>query len=261
MDELNRIKQVLEAALLERMPRLRAVFYGAGSIRPIASDALWERKIIVASAAALNAQPVVEFTLGAILLSFKRVWHHARLVPGLRSLRVAVLAPRRALPRPELRPGPVLRRRGSLVAGGQPDAPDPVPRGSLDEHAAAGTGQEVLQLLVLAELGHVPGDHHIEAVLGPALLIEPAHLPAQRLCRTRMRHGQDLPGSLGIAAQPRLGRHHVMLRRRVAHAVHGERRLPPLAQAALPHAAPGGGWCPQNIRYFGCPPTRMTLSS
>jgi len=70
----------LDAALLERMPRLRAVFYGAGSIRPIASDALWERKIIVASAATLNAQPVVEFTLGAILLSFKRAWHHSRMV-------------------------------------------------------------------------------------------------------------------------------------------------------------------------------------
>ena len=70
----------LDGELLARMPRLRAVFYGAGSIRPIASDALWERGIVVASAAALNAQPVVEFTLGAILLSFKRVWHHARQV-------------------------------------------------------------------------------------------------------------------------------------------------------------------------------------
>jgi phosphoglycerate dehydrogenase-like enzyme len=70
----------LDSELLARMPRLRAVFYGAGSIRPIASDALWERGIVVASAAALNAQPVVEFTLGAILLSFKRAWHHARLV-------------------------------------------------------------------------------------------------------------------------------------------------------------------------------------
>ncbi len=75
----------LDAELLARMPRLRAVFYGAGSIRPIASDALWERRIVVASAAALNAQPVVEFTIGAILLSFKRAWHHARLVRAERS--------------------------------------------------------------------------------------------------------------------------------------------------------------------------------
>jgi phosphoglycerate dehydrogenase-like enzyme len=85
----------LDAELLARMPRLRAVFYGAGSIRPIASDALWERGIVVASAAALNAQPVVEFTVGAILLSFKRVWHHARLVRAERGYEAL-----RALPVP-----------------------------------------------------------------------------------------------------------------------------------------------------------------
>lgn len=85
----------LDGELLARMPQLRAVFYGAGSIRPIASDALWERGIVVASAAALNAQPVVEFTLGAILLSFKRAWHHARLVRAERGYE-----PLRALPVP-----------------------------------------------------------------------------------------------------------------------------------------------------------------
>jgi hypothetical protein len=52
---------------------------------------------------------------------------------------------------------------------------------------------------VLAELGHVRGDDHVEAVLGPALLIEPAHLPAQCLGRARVRGGQDLPGRLGVA--------------------------------------------------------------
>jgi phosphoglycerate dehydrogenase-like enzyme len=85
----------LDGDLLARMPRLRAVFYGAGSVRPIASDALWERGIVVASAAALNAQPVVEFTLGAILLSFKRAWHHARQVRTERGYE-----PLRALPVP-----------------------------------------------------------------------------------------------------------------------------------------------------------------
>lgn len=50
-------------------------------------------------------------------------------------------------------------------------------RGGLDEDPA-GVGQEVPQLRVLAELGHVPGDHRSEAVLRPALLIEAAHLPA-----------------------------------------------------------------------------------
>lgn len=71
---------LLDESLLARMPRLRAVFYGAGSLRSIVTDACWKRGIIFSSAAALNAVPVVEYTLGAILLSFKRVWHHARLV-------------------------------------------------------------------------------------------------------------------------------------------------------------------------------------
>jgi phosphoglycerate dehydrogenase-like enzyme len=75
----------LDAALLARLPRLRAVFYGAGSIRPLVSDAFWDRGITVTTAAAINALPVVEFTLGAILLSFKRAWHHARHVQAERT--------------------------------------------------------------------------------------------------------------------------------------------------------------------------------
>lgn len=67
----------LDAALLTRMPRLRVVFHGAGTIRAITSDYFWERGIGIASAAAQNSIPVVEFTLGAILLSFKRAWQHA----------------------------------------------------------------------------------------------------------------------------------------------------------------------------------------
>ncbi len=66
--------------LLARLPRLRAVFYGAGSVRSIVTEGCWERGIVFVSAAALNAVPVIEYTLGAILLSFKRVWPHARLV-------------------------------------------------------------------------------------------------------------------------------------------------------------------------------------
>ena len=75
----------LDETMLARMPRLRAVFYGAGSVRPIATDALWRRGITVCSAAALNAQPVVEYTVGAILLSFKRAWHQDRAVRANRT--------------------------------------------------------------------------------------------------------------------------------------------------------------------------------
>lgn len=75
----------LDRALLDRMPRLRAVFYGGGTPRPVVSDALWERGILVSSAAAMNAVSVAEYTFGAILLSFKRAWHHARLTRAQRS--------------------------------------------------------------------------------------------------------------------------------------------------------------------------------
>lgn len=83
----------LDAGLLSRLPRLRAVFHGAGSLRSLVTDACWERGLVFVSAAAFNAVPVVEFTLGAILLSFKRVWHHSRYVRERRSYE-----PLRALP-------------------------------------------------------------------------------------------------------------------------------------------------------------------
>lgn len=64
--------------LLRRMPRLRAVFHAAGSVRPHVSDALWDRNILVTSAADANAVPVAEYTLAAIILSGKRVFGHIR---------------------------------------------------------------------------------------------------------------------------------------------------------------------------------------
>ena len=75
----------LDAALLAHAPRLAAVFYGAGSIRYFCSDALWDRGIVVTSAYAANAVPVVEFTVAQIVLSLKRVWHYTRAVRNLRA--------------------------------------------------------------------------------------------------------------------------------------------------------------------------------
>jgi phosphoglycerate dehydrogenase-like enzyme len=58
---------------LERMPRLRAILHAAGTVKPIVSDAVWDRGLVVASAAGANAQPVAEFTLAMILLAGKDV--------------------------------------------------------------------------------------------------------------------------------------------------------------------------------------------
>lgn len=62
----------LTAERLDAAPRLRAVFHCAGSVRPIVSEALWERGILVTSAAEANATPVAEYTLAAIVFAGKK---------------------------------------------------------------------------------------------------------------------------------------------------------------------------------------------
>lgn len=86
---------VMDEAFLEAAPNLRAVFYGAGSVRNFTTDAFWRRNILITSAYAANAVPVAEYTLGTILLSLKNFWKsandtrtgegwgdHTRQVPG-----------------------------------------------------------------------------------------------------------------------------------------------------------------------------------
>ncbi len=68
---------VLNEAFLAAAPNLKAVFYGAGSIRGMVTDAFWERGILVTSAYAANAVPVAEYTLSQILFCLKRGWHYA----------------------------------------------------------------------------------------------------------------------------------------------------------------------------------------
>jgi len=70
----------LDAALLSAAPHLRAVFYAAGSLASILSDAVWERGLVVTSAAAANAVPVAEYTLATILLATKHAWPFSREV-------------------------------------------------------------------------------------------------------------------------------------------------------------------------------------
>lgn len=64
----------LTSALLDQMPRLEAVFHGAGSIRAVATEAFWERKITITSSYAANAVPVAEFAEAQIILALKRAW-------------------------------------------------------------------------------------------------------------------------------------------------------------------------------------------
>jgi len=62
----------LDAARLDRMPRLRAMLHCAGSVRPQVTEEFWRRGIRATSAAEVNAVPVAEFTLAAIIFAGKK---------------------------------------------------------------------------------------------------------------------------------------------------------------------------------------------
>jgi len=68
---------LLDDAVLDWVPRLRAVFYAAGSVRSFA-EPLLRRGILVTSAWAANAIPVAEFTLAQILLACKGYFRNLR---------------------------------------------------------------------------------------------------------------------------------------------------------------------------------------
>ncbi|HWD78312.1 MAG TPA: hydroxyacid dehydrogenase [Kribbella sp.] len=62
---------IVDHRILDRAPKLRVILHAAGSVKGHLGREVWERGIMVSSAAAANALPVAEFTLGAILLAGK----------------------------------------------------------------------------------------------------------------------------------------------------------------------------------------------
>jgi phosphoglycerate dehydrogenase-like enzyme len=63
----------LDDEVLRRAPRLRAVLHAAGSVRGHVGQAVFDRGILVTTAADANAQPVARYTLAAILWAVKKV--------------------------------------------------------------------------------------------------------------------------------------------------------------------------------------------
>lgn len=71
----------IDAEVLRRSPRLRAIIHTGGSVKHHVTHECWDRGIVVSSAVEENALPVAEFTLAAILFSQKRILevsHHYR---------------------------------------------------------------------------------------------------------------------------------------------------------------------------------------
>ena len=76
----------IDASVLDRAPRLRAIVHAAGTVKMHVDPECWRRGVVVTSAAAANAVPVAEYTLAMILLANKRVF---RLRERYRELRRA----------------------------------------------------------------------------------------------------------------------------------------------------------------------------
>lgn len=78
----------IDAAVLARAPRLRAIVHAAGTVKGHVDEEAWARGIRVSSAAAANAVPVAEYTVAAILLASKRAFRLQRLYRDVRGFRL-----------------------------------------------------------------------------------------------------------------------------------------------------------------------------
>lgn len=85
----------LTPALLDALPNLRAVFYGAGSVKRFVTEESYARGVRIFSGATANAIPVAEFALGQILLGLKR---YRQLEAGTAEEWVACCKRRNAVP-------------------------------------------------------------------------------------------------------------------------------------------------------------------
>ena len=79
---------LLDEAVLQRAPGLRAVVHAAGTVKNLVTPACFERGVRVSSAAAANALPVAEYTLAAILFAGKRVFSLQRRYAQVRNFRL-----------------------------------------------------------------------------------------------------------------------------------------------------------------------------
>lgn len=70
----------MDGAFLTHAPNLKALFYGAGSVKKIVTDASWARGVRVTSAYGANAVTVSHYTLAQVIFSLKRGWHFSRAI-------------------------------------------------------------------------------------------------------------------------------------------------------------------------------------
>jgi len=75
----------LTPEFLAAAENLKAVFYAAGSVKGFATDAAFERGIVISSARRVNAIAVAEYAAAVVVLSLKQFWAYARTTRETRS--------------------------------------------------------------------------------------------------------------------------------------------------------------------------------
>ncbi|MDB6092712.1 MAG: glycerate dehydrogenase [Verrucomicrobia bacterium] len=68
----------IDEDFLQQFPRLKIVFYAAGSVRGFVTPASWKHGVRVVSATSANAIPAAEFAFAQIILCLKQTWPLAR---------------------------------------------------------------------------------------------------------------------------------------------------------------------------------------
>ena len=69
----------LDDAFLAAAAKLKAVFYGAGSVRGFTTPAFWERNILLTNASHAIGVGVAESSVAMLVLGLKKAWESARL--------------------------------------------------------------------------------------------------------------------------------------------------------------------------------------
>lgn len=75
---------VMGPEFLSFAPKVKAVFYAAGTVKPFATPEAFSRGIVMSSAWSANAIPVAQYAAAAAVLSLKGFWKYAALTRNAR---------------------------------------------------------------------------------------------------------------------------------------------------------------------------------
>jgi phosphoglycerate dehydrogenase-like enzyme len=168
----------LTADVLARAPKLRLLAYGGGTVKWQVTDAVWERDILVTTAAPANAIPVAEYALAMILLAGKGVFLFRELQRD----------PKAAVPLDAMAVGNVGKRVGIV--------------------GASFVGRAVIDLLRPFDVSVAVYDPYLDRDGARALGVELVE-DLDELCASvdvLSLHAPDIPQTRGMIAAPQLAR-------------------------------------------------------